>query len=140
MIIQLTSVLVPIAMAEWAFLRDPKGYAAVALLPLSAAAFVGRTLSLWMTNFAPWRWAFARPVWYAYSGPVIPVVWMAAGSVRDAVHDVKLTLALIIVLVILVITLISGIVLAPPHSLYCQLMKPRNVSLSLRNVLFEGFA
>jgi hypothetical protein len=73
-------VLVPIAIAEWSFLRDPTSYAAVALLPLSATAFVKRTLSLWMTNFTPWRWAFARPVWYAYSGVVIPAAWMAAGS------------------------------------------------------------
>ncbi len=31
----------------------------------------------------------------------------------------------------------AGIVLAPPHPLYRQLMKPGNVSLSLWNVLFE---
>jgi hypothetical protein len=77
-------VLVPIAVTEWAFLRDPQSYAAVALLPLSAVSFARRTLSLWLTNFTPWRWAFARPVWYAYSGPVIPTIWMAVGSALAA--------------------------------------------------------
>jgi hypothetical protein len=73
-------VLVPIATIEWAFLRDPKSYAAVAVLPLSAGAYATRTLSLWMTNFTPWSWAFARPLWYGYSGAVIPPLWMAAGA------------------------------------------------------------
>ena len=77
-------VLVPIAIVEWSFLHDPTSYAAMALLPLSKRELVTRTIALWLDNFAPWRWAFARPEWYARPSAVIPAVWMAAGSLLAA--------------------------------------------------------
>ena len=77
-------VLVPIAIVEWSFLRDPGSYAARALLPLSIDARLSRTLSLWLINFTPWRWAFARPVWYAQPAAVISTAWMMMGSLGAA--------------------------------------------------------
>ena len=77
-------VLLPIGMVELAFLRNPKGYASVAIVHLSAGAFLAKTMALWTTNFMPWRWAFERPVWYAYSGAVIQPLWMAAASALGA--------------------------------------------------------
>jgi hypothetical protein len=75
------ALLVPISITEWAFLRDPKGYAAIAILPMSRGALVGRTFFLWLTNFAPWNWAFWRPLWSARPpASVIPVWIMAATS------------------------------------------------------------
>jgi hypothetical protein len=73
-------VVIPIAIAEWAFLHDPTSYAAVALIPISKRMFVGRAFMLWLVNFTPWKWAFARPAWWTRPAPVIPAVWMAAGS------------------------------------------------------------
>jgi len=73
--------LAPAALLEWRFLHDPNGYAAVALLPMRLAERVDRTTSLWADNFAPWRWVFARPVWYPRPPAAIPL-WamvLAAG-------------------------------------------------------------
>jgi hypothetical protein len=78
------AVVVPAAIVEWSFLRDPKSYAAVALVTMSSRALAGRTLRLWLENFAPWRWAFARPEWYARPPVVIPLEWMAAGALLAA--------------------------------------------------------
>jgi hypothetical protein len=76
-------VLVPIAIVELSFLHDPTGYAAMALVPPSK--HVLRTgIELWLDNFAPWRWPFARPEWYARPSAVIPTVWMATGSLLAA--------------------------------------------------------
>jgi hypothetical protein len=76
-------VLVPIVIVELAFLRDPTGYAAMALVPPSQ--HVLRTaIELWLDNFAPWRWPFAPPEWYARPSAVIPTVWMATGSLLAA--------------------------------------------------------
>jgi hypothetical protein len=61
-------VLIPAGIVEWSFLRDPTSYAAMALVPVSKSVFVTRTIWLWSGNFAPWRWAFARPEWYAQAG------------------------------------------------------------------------
>jgi hypothetical protein len=77
-------VLVPVAIIEWSFLHDPKSYAAVALLPFSKGVLLGRTIALWLDNFAPWRWAFARPEWYVRPPAVIPAAWMAAGALFAA--------------------------------------------------------
>jgi hypothetical protein len=77
-------VLVPISIVEWSFLHNPTGYAAMALVPMTKRVLVTRTIVLWLDNFAPWRWAFARPVWYARPSAVIPVVWMVAGSLIAA--------------------------------------------------------
>ena len=77
-------VLVPIAVVEWSFLHDRTSYAAMALLPLSKSELFTRTIALWLENFAPWRWAFARPEWYARPRAVISVAWMAAGSLFAA--------------------------------------------------------
>jgi hypothetical protein len=73
------------ARVEWRFLHDPAGYAAVALLPMRLAERVDRTASLWCENFAPWRWAFARPVWYPRPPAAIPLWAMGlAGAVAAA--------------------------------------------------------
>jgi MFS family permease len=77
-------VLLPISIIEWSFLRDPTSYAAVALVPMSKGALIARAIKLWIINFAPWRWAFARPDWYARPHAVIPMVWMVAGALFAA--------------------------------------------------------
>ncbi|HSX78057.1 MAG TPA: hypothetical protein VLQ80_05745, partial [Candidatus Saccharimonadia bacterium] len=73
--------LAPAAQAEWRFLHDPTSYAAVALVPMRLAERVDRTTSLWRENFAPWRWVFARPVWYPRPPAAIPLwaIVLAAG-------------------------------------------------------------
>jgi hypothetical protein len=76
-------VLVPIAIAELSFLRDPTSYAAMALVPPSQDV-LRTTIALWLDNFAPWRWPFARPDWYARPSAVIPTAWMAAGALAAA--------------------------------------------------------
>jgi hypothetical protein len=43
-----------------------------------------RAIALWLDNFAPWRWPFARPKWYARPVAIIPTVWMAAGALLAA--------------------------------------------------------
>ena len=77
-------VLVPVVIVEWSFLHDPKSYAAVALLPQSQGVLATRTIALWLDNFTPWHWAFARPEWYSRPSAIIPIEWMAAGSVLAA--------------------------------------------------------
>jgi MFS family permease len=77
-------VLLPITAVEFSFLRDPTSYAAVAMPAMSARTFFIQTLQLWRENFAPWRWAFARPQWYIRPSAVIPAVWMAVGSLVAA--------------------------------------------------------
>ena len=77
-------VMAPIAIVELSFLRDPAGYAAMALVPPSKHV-LGTAIELWLDNFAPWRWPFARPEWYARPGAVISTAWMAAGSLLAAV-------------------------------------------------------
>jgi hypothetical protein len=76
-------ILVPIAILELSFLHDPTSYAAIALVPPSKDVLV-RAIALWLDNFAPWHWAFARPEWYLRPSAVIPTVWMAAGSLLAA--------------------------------------------------------
>jgi len=73
-------VLIPVAIVEWSFLHDPKGYAAVAILPMPAGAVIRRAIKLWIENFAPWRWAFARPEWYPRPPAAISTAWMAVAS------------------------------------------------------------
>ena len=77
-------ILVPIAIVEFSFLRDPTGYAAMALVPASTDALM-RAIGLWLDNFAPWRWPLARPEWYpAHPSAEIATSWMAAGSLLAA--------------------------------------------------------
>ena len=76
-------ILVPIAIVEFSFLHNPTSYAAMALVPPSRDVLV-RMITLWLDNFAPWRWPFARPEWYARPSPVISAAWMAAGSLLAA--------------------------------------------------------
>jgi len=73
--------LAPAVPVEWRFLHDPTGYAAVALVPMPLAARLHGVTSLWFENFAPWRWAFARPVWYPRPPAAIPLwaIGLAAG-------------------------------------------------------------
>lgn len=65
--------LAPAVRIEWQFLHDASGYAAVAMLPMPLAERLARTMSLWCENFTPWRWAFARPVWYPRPPAAIPL-------------------------------------------------------------------
>jgi len=65
------------AQVEWQFLHDPASYAAVALVPMRLADRFVRTLGFWRENFAPWRWVFARPVWYPR--PPAAISWWAMG-------------------------------------------------------------
>jgi hypothetical protein len=70
------------AQVEWQFLHDPASYAAVALLPMRLADRLVRTIAFWRENFAPWRWVFARPVWYPRPPAAIP--WWAMGLAAGA--------------------------------------------------------
>jgi hypothetical protein len=72
--------LAPAVRIEWRFLHDASGYAAVAMLPMRLAERLDRTISLWRENFAPWRWAFARPVWYPRPPAAIPAWAMALAA------------------------------------------------------------
>jgi hypothetical protein len=76
-------VFVATALIELSFLRDPTSYAAMALLPASTKVLT-TTIGLWLENFAPLSWPFARPQWYARPSAVIPTAWMAAGSLLAA--------------------------------------------------------
>jgi hypothetical protein len=77
-------VLVPIAVVEWSFLHDRNSYAAAALLPMARRALLFRAIRLWLDNFLPWRWALARPEWFARPAAVISRGWMVAGSLLAA--------------------------------------------------------
>jgi hypothetical protein len=70
------------AQVEWQFLHDPASYAAVALQPMRLADRLVRTIGFWRENFAPWRWVFARPVWYPRPPAAIPgwAMALAAGA------------------------------------------------------------
>jgi hypothetical protein len=81
---------------EWRLLHDPYGYAAVAMEPIGLVERFRRTASLAGENFAPWRWAFAHPVWYPRPPVAIPqwvmgilsalaAAWFAVRAQR--VHD-----------------------------------------------------
>lgn len=76
--------LAPAVPIEWRFLRATNGYAAVALRPMSPADRFDRIISLWSENFAPWRWAFSRPVWYPRPAVAIPLWAMGLGAVVAA--------------------------------------------------------
>jgi hypothetical protein len=80
-----TVVLIPVAIVEWIFLHDRAGYATVAITPMSPRAFAIRTIRLWLENFEPWRWAFARPQWYPRPPAAISTMWMAIGSLLTAI-------------------------------------------------------
>jgi hypothetical protein len=80
-----TIVLIPVAIVEWVFLHDPKAYPAVAIVRMPLAAVIKRTVRLWIENFAPWRWAFARPEWYPRPPAAISMAWMAIASLIAAV-------------------------------------------------------
>lgn len=72
--------LAPAVPIEWRFLHDAGGYAATAMQPLPLAEWVHRSAILGYENFAPWRWAFAHPVWYARPPAAIPLWTMALGA------------------------------------------------------------
>jgi MFS family permease len=65
--------IAPAVPIEWRFLHDRTSYAAVALVPMRLAERLHRTMGLWLENFAPWRWAFARPIWYPRPPAAIPL-------------------------------------------------------------------
>jgi len=65
--------LAPAVPVEWRFLHDTSGYAAVAMRPMSLVERVIRSRRLWIENFAPWRWALARPIWYPRPPAAIPL-------------------------------------------------------------------
>jgi hypothetical protein len=72
--------LAPAVPIEWRFLHDARGYAAVAMVPMPLAERLQRIFSLWGENFAPWRWAFAHPVWYPRPPAAIPPWAMGLGA------------------------------------------------------------
>lgn len=72
--------LAPTIPIEWRFLHDASGYAAVAMQPMRLATRLHRTASLGYENFAPWRWAFAHPVWYPRPPAAIPLWAMGLGA------------------------------------------------------------
>lgn len=72
------------AQVEWQFLHDPAGYAAVALQPMRLADRLVRTIDFWRENFAPWRWVFARAVWYPRPPAAIPLWAMGLAAVVAA--------------------------------------------------------
>jgi hypothetical protein len=76
--------LAPAVPIEWRFLHDSRSYAAVALQPMSPADRFDRITSLWSENFAPWRWAFARPVWYPRPPAAIPLWAIGLGAAAAA--------------------------------------------------------
>jgi hypothetical protein len=76
--------LAPAVPIEWRFLHDTTGYAAVAMTPMTLAGRLQRVLSLWGENFAPWRWAFAHPVWYPRPPAAIPLWAMGLGAAAAA--------------------------------------------------------
>ena len=76
--------LAPAVPIEWRFLHDAKGYAAQAMKPMPPAERLDRILSLWGENFAPWRWAFARPVWYPRPPAAIPLWAMGLAAALAA--------------------------------------------------------
>ncbi len=71
----------PAAWIEWQFLHMKVGYAAVAMQPIPLTERLARTVHLWVENFEPWRWAFARPVWHLRPPAAIPpwAMGLAAG-------------------------------------------------------------
>ena len=74
-------VLVPMVILEFLFLHDPAELCGRG--PAAAVKHVlGTAIELWLDNFAPWRWAFARPPWYARPEAVISTAWMAAGALH----------------------------------------------------------
>ncbi len=77
--------LAPAVPIEWRFLHNAAGYAAVAMKPMNPADRFDRIISLWGENFAPWRWAFERPVWYPRPPEAIPLWAMALGAAVAAV-------------------------------------------------------
>ncbi len=81
----LGAILAPVIPIEWQFLQDNSGYAAVAMQPMSFDERLHRAASLWYENFAPWRWAFAHPVWYPRPPEAIPVWAMGVGAAVAAV-------------------------------------------------------
>lgn len=72
--------LAPAVPLEWRFLHDPTSYASVAMQPMSPAVRLSRATMLWFENFAPWRRAFAHPVWYPRPPQVIPLWAMGLAS------------------------------------------------------------
>jgi hypothetical protein len=72
--------LAPAVPIEWRFLHNAGGYAAVAMRPMSPFERLHRIASLWGENFAPWRWAFAHPVWYPRPPAAIPLWAMGLGA------------------------------------------------------------
>jgi len=67
--------LAPAISLEWRFLHDPHSYAAVAIQHLGARERIVRTIEHFLLNFAPWRWAFARPLWLGTRAPAVLATW-----------------------------------------------------------------
>ena len=76
----LAVTLAPAVLVEWHFLHDASGYAAVAMKPMPFVGRLARTASHWSENFAPWRWAFAHPIWYPRPPAAIPAWSMGLGA------------------------------------------------------------
>ncbi len=73
-------VIAPYLIVLSSFIIDPGSYAASALVPMTMGERAARAIDLFATNFEPWRWAFAQPVWFpSANAEVIPKcgVWLA---------------------------------------------------------------
>lgn len=77
-------IMAPYLVRFVGFLRDPSGYAAVALLPMSWGARSLTAIMLFIYNFNPWAWGPGRRNWFPAAPPVIPamlrLVLTAAGT------------------------------------------------------------
>jgi hypothetical protein len=62
----------PAMIQEVRFLLDPHGYAASAIVRMPFRQLAGRAVHLYLENFRPWRWVFARPLFGARPMPSIP--------------------------------------------------------------------
>ncbi len=82
-LLALGATLAPAVPVEWQFLHDSKGYAAVAMQPMAPSERIVRTAALWLDNFEPWHWVFARSTWYPRPAAVIPS-WTVGLAVAGA--------------------------------------------------------
>jgi hypothetical protein len=65
-------------------LWDPTSYLVHATAPLAPAAWIARVVDLVAYNLTPWRWAYARPLWFprepAVVGTALQVALIGAGA------------------------------------------------------------
>jgi hypothetical protein len=65
------TLVAPYLVVLHGFFTDPNAYAAVALRPLSVMARLQGTWRMFCHNFAPWDWAWYRPLWFPAPPPAL---------------------------------------------------------------------